>query len=99
MAEIRIAIVDDNEELRATLSAFLQREQDMQVVAEVGNGLDAPASPFYSQACDPVPGLSPARPIFRLRDAHSFSSPPSCSCAISRYSGQVRINSSWVPTP
>ena len=41
MAEIRIAIVDDNEELRATLSAFLQREQDMQVVAEVGNGLDA----------------------------------------------------------
>ncbi len=29
MAEIRIAIVDDNEELRATLSAFLQREQDM----------------------------------------------------------------------
>ena len=41
MAEIRIAFVDDNEELRATLSAFLQREQDMQVVAEVGNGLDA----------------------------------------------------------
>ena len=41
MAEIRIAIVDDNEELRATLSAFLQREQDLQVVAELGNGLDA----------------------------------------------------------
>lgn len=41
MAEIRVAIVDDNEELRATLSAFLQREQGIKVVGEAGNGLDA----------------------------------------------------------
>ena len=41
MASIRILIVDDNDELRGHLVHFFRQQQDITVVGEAGNGMDA----------------------------------------------------------
>lgn len=41
MSNTRVLIVDDNEELRAYISDFLCRQQDITVVGEAGNGMEA----------------------------------------------------------
>ena len=41
MANIRVLIVDDNDELRGHLARYLRQQQDISVVGEAGNGLDA----------------------------------------------------------
>ena len=41
MNSIRTAIVDDNDELRSSMSQYLQTQKDISVVGEAGNGMDA----------------------------------------------------------
>ena len=41
MAGIRVLIVDDNDELRDHLARYLRQQQDITVVGEAENGLDA----------------------------------------------------------
>jgi NarL family two-component system response regulator LiaR len=41
MSKIRILIVDDHEMVRLGISSFLSTEEDMEVVGEAANGLDA----------------------------------------------------------
>ncbi|MBE5782158.1 MAG: sporulation transcription factor Spo0A [Clostridiales bacterium] len=41
MSSIRVLIVDDHEELRASLYEFLRHQQGIEVVGEAGNGIDA----------------------------------------------------------
>ena len=41
MSSIRIVLVDDNDELRAYMSQYFQKQQDISVVGEAANGLDA----------------------------------------------------------
>ena len=41
MANIRVLIVDDNDELRGHLAHYFRQQQDITVVGEAGNGMDA----------------------------------------------------------
>ncbi len=41
MNDIRIMLVDDNAELRRTMREHLQRQENMRIAAECGNGLEA----------------------------------------------------------
>ena len=41
MSTIRIAIAEDNDELRGYMSQYIQKQQDMTVIGEAANGLDA----------------------------------------------------------
>lgn len=41
MSNIRILIVDDNEELRSAMAEYLMRQQDFTLAGEAGNGVEA----------------------------------------------------------
>lgn len=41
MANIRVMIVDDNEDIRTSLADFLQKQPEISVVGEAANGADA----------------------------------------------------------
>ena len=41
MSTIRVLIVDDNEELRLTMAQYLRQQQDIDVIGEASNGMDA----------------------------------------------------------
>ncbi|MBR4360474.1 MAG: sporulation transcription factor Spo0A [Clostridia bacterium] len=41
MSNIRVLIVDDNDELRSSMTHFFRQQQDISVVGEAANGMDA----------------------------------------------------------